>query len=242
MNDDKTDIVSIGGIVIKNWTARMLPAFLREIGITIPEKKKNRTDCLWFLMNHLKGESFRNKVAKKDVKKSAASTCPHSAPKDGTLLCVILTILHPEGRSVYVETNNKLDRSELDRQMGHIDRWKQLLSIYEDTTRSELDTIDIDLDEYGYSNDEPEDFDEITAETFSKVVRFMNHWYGRARSAKNASGQHLKFDSFVNGRGWLIVYHHKLEEIGDTDIMNATYTTLPPDVFTMSGDSTPISN
>ena len=46
----------------------------------------------------------------------------------------------------------------------------------------------------------------------------------------------------MNKRGWLVFYHHKLEEIGDTDIMNATYTTLPPDVFAMSGDSTSISD
>ena len=70
----------------------------------------------------------------------------------------------------------------------------------------------------------------------------MNHWYGKARSAKNTSGQHLNFDCFVNWKGWLIFYHHKLEEIGDTDIMNATYATLPPDVFAMSGDSTSISD
>jgi len=75
------------------------------------------------------------------------------------------------------------------------------LSIYGDTTRSELDSIDIDLTAYGYDKDEPEDFNDITAETFSKVVRFMNHWYGKARSAKNTSGQHLNFDSFVNGKG-----------------------------------------
>ena len=34
----------------------------------------------------------------------------------------------------------------------------------------------------------------------------------------------------------MIFYHHKLEEIGDTDIMNATCASLPPDVFAMSGD------
>ena len=216
----------------------MLPTFLRENSISVPEKKKTWSDCIWFLLNHMKGESFRNKVARKDhVKKASASSHPHSAPKDVTLLRAILTITHLEGRSVYVETNDKLDRSELDRRTGHLERWKQLLSIYGDTTRSELDSINIDLTAYGYNMDEPEDSDDITVETFSKVVQFMNHWYGgKARSAKNTSDQHLNFDSFVNGKGWLIFYHHKLEEISDTDIMNATCASLPPDVFAMSGD------
>jgi len=58
LNDDQTDIVSIARITIKNWTAKMLPAFLRENNIFVPEKKKTWSDCIWFLLNHMKGESF----------------------------------------------------------------------------------------------------------------------------------------------------------------------------------------
>ena len=115
------------------------------------------------------------------------------------------------------------------------------MEIYDDTSRSELDPIaDIDLTEYGYSGKEAGDFDNnLTAQNFSEVVRFMNFWYGKARNGKNTSGQHLDSESFANGKGWLIFYHKKLEELGDIAVMNASYATLPSEIFSMSGCHSP---
>jgi hypothetical protein len=139
---------------------------------------------------------------------------------------------------VYIKTCDKLDRSELDRRAGHLDSWTTLLAIYTDKSRSELGKIAFDLTRYGYTDDEPSDFDEdLSPENFCDIVKFMNYWYGQARSKKNTSGQHLDFESFVNGKGWLLFYHKQLQELGDTDVMNATYATLPSDVFAMSGNN-----
>ena len=170
-----------------------------------------------------------------------ASTRPQSPPRYRTLLRVVLTITDPEGRSLYIRTNNKFDWSELDKHTGHLEKWKQLLETYDDTSRSELDSIaDIDLIEYGYIGKDSGDFDEdLTAQDFSEVVRFMNLWYGKARNGKNISGQHLDSESFANGKGWLIFYHKKLEELGDTDVMNESYVTLPSEKISMSGCHSP---
>ena len=211
LNEDKHEIFLMGGIPVKNWTNKMLPAFCRENGINVPEKRKIRSDCIRFIINHKKGRAFCKKVATKGGKKISASTRPHAAPRDGTLLRVILTITHPEGRSLYIKTNDKFDRSELEKCTGNLEKWKQLSEIYDDTSRIKLDSIaDIDLAEYGYSGKEAGYFDDhLTAQDFSEVIGFMNFWYGKARNGKNTSGQHLDFESFANGKGWLIFYHKK---------------------------------
>ena len=67
----------------------------------------------------------------------------------------------------------------------------------------------------------------------------MNFWYGKARNGKNTSGQNLDFESFTNGKSWLIFYHKKLEDLGNTDIMNASYANLPSDIFSMIGCHSP---
>jgi len=144
LNKDKTEIISISGIVLMNLTAKMLPAFCRENGISVPEKRKTRADCIQYVINGKNGEAFPSKVGTKEGKKIPASTRPHDAPKDEKVPRTILAITHPEeGRSVYVQTNNRLNRSELDKRTGHVENWKELLDMDE---VSELDEIDMIAD------------------------------------------------------------------------------------------------
>ena len=69
-------------------------------------------------------------------------------------------------------------------------------------------------------------------------MRYINHWYGKARSNKNVSGQHDPFSNYDFGHGWLYYLHLRLSAIGDTDLMNALYAQLGEDVFSLSETST----
>ena len=74
-------------------------------------------------------------------------------------------------------------------------------------------------------------------------MEYINYHYNRIRKKKNVSGQHETIDGvleeielkeFAEGKGWIIFYHDKLEEIGDTDLSNAAYAVLPDNVFNTS--------
>ena len=65
----------------------------------------------------------------------------------------------------------------------------------------------------------------------------------KSKSKKNLSGNHLPFKDFDFGHGWLYFLQLRLNKMGDTDLLNASYAELAKDVFALSsGESSPVSN
>ena len=111
--------------------------------------------------------------------------------------------------------------------------------MYSDDSNTDVDTLAVDLQsDYGYTVDEPTNFDrDLTGKDLFSIMRYINHWYGKARSNKNVSGNHTPFKNFDCGYGWLYYLHLQLSAIGDTDLMNASYAKLGKDVFSLSDTS-----
>ena len=241
-------IVSIGGVPIKDWNSHMLPAFCRVLKINIPNKAKTRTDCINYIVNFKNSGDVRELLktgGKGGGKKKSAQTRPPCAPLEGTLLRAILTVTTAKGKPIYLETNNKLSRDELDIRKGHEQHWGKLASMYNDETITELDSLGVDLHlSYGYESNEPSKFDkDLTGNDLRDIMRYINYWYGKARANKNLSGNHLPFKDFDFGHGRLYFLQLRLNEMGDTDLLNASYAELAKDVFAVSsGELSPISN
>ena len=71
------------------------------------------------------------------------------------------------GRAVYVGTNNKQTRDELDSRKGKEGRWNELAVMYNDDSNTDLDTLAVDLSAYEYTLDEPTKFDkDLTGNDF----------------------------------------------------------------------------
>ena len=146
---------------------------------------------------------------------------------------MILCVTHPELKGVYIETRNKLNRHQLDSRTHHSEEWKQIHSFYH-SDNDNLDKILGNYTEFNYTQDEPSVYDFLSVDDVQHAVSYINYQYGEAKRKKNVSGQNKDFADFVSGKGWLLFYHNQLLEIGDTDLMNATYAELPKDVFCAS--------
>ena len=60
-DDGNTIIIKIGGCILKDWNAQMLPTFCRAVGIKVPEKLKTRNDCIQHIIDfHNTGVLFGN--------------------------------------------------------------------------------------------------------------------------------------------------------------------------------------
>ena len=120
-----------------------------------------------------------------------------------TLLCTILKVTTTEGKPIYLKTNNKLSRNELDISKGHDHHWGKLASMYNDKTITELDSLGVDLHlSYGYESNQPSKFyKDLNCIVLRDVMRYINYWYGKARANKNVSGNHLPFQEIDFGYG-----------------------------------------
>ena len=239
---DNTDIISIGGLPFVQWNLHMLPAFCRALKINVPNNAKTMKDCTNYIIQYKKNGDVREQiksVGKISGKKKSAETKPACVSLVGSILRVINTLTSSAGRAVYVGTNNKQTRDELDTRKGKESRWNDLAVMYNDDSNTDLDTLAVDLTAYGYTMDEPTKFDkDLTGIDLYSITRYINHWYGKARGNKNVSGQHDPFSNYDFGHGWLYYLHLRLSAIGDTDLMNASYAELSEDVFSLSETST----
>jgi hypothetical protein len=111
--------------------------------------------------------------------------------------------------------------------------WKSLSEAYNDETNEYLKTLgDTDNIYSIYANeDEPSDFDYLNDEDMSVVDSYVNHWYGKCRRNMSVSGQNGHIEDYIFGKGWLLFYHNKLEETGDTALKDGAYAELPKNVF-----------
>ena len=220
----------------------MLPAFCRSLNIIIPNNAKTKKDCIDYIIKYKKNGAVREQlkvVGKHGGKKKSAETKPVCVTTDGTLLRAISTVTSSDGKVIFVRTNHTHSKEELDQRKGKESLWDELAGMYNDKSNTDLDTLSVDLEtDYGYETNAPSTFDEgLTGNELYLIMRFIKHWYGKARSNKNISGNHDPFKNFDLGFGWLYFFHLRLIEIGDTDLMNASYAELPIGVLSLSATS-----
>ena len=133
----------------------------------------------------------------------------------------------------FIETRNKLNRHQLDSREKHNHEWKILRDFFSGNDPF-LDKVSPNYSSLGIEEDSPEMFDYLSVAEFEQAVNFINFCYGEARNNKNISGQHKDFIDFVGGKLWLVVYDDLLHQIGDRDLMNASFAQLPEEVFNVS--------
>lgn len=69
---------------------------------------------------------------------------------------------------------------------------------------------------------------------FQEVVRYIKAMYKDARNQKTLTGRHKLFSNYTSGNVWMLYLHSKLEEIGDTTLMDCFYAELPDDALRSS--------
>ena len=94
-DDGNTIIIKIGGCILKDWNAQMLPTFCRAVGIKVPEKLKTRNDCIQHIIDfHNTGvlrDHINNGTKSGAPKKIDKKTIPQCVKQYGTYIRLILT-------------------------------------------------------------------------------------------------------------------------------------------------------
>ena len=240
---DNKDIISIGGIPLSGWNSHMLPAFCCALNIIIPNNVKTKKNCISYIIKYKQNGAVREQlkvIRKHGGMKKSVETKPVCVTTDGTLLYAISTVTSFDGKDIYIRTNHTHSKEELDQRKGKEYLWYKLAGMYNDKSNTDLDTLSVDLEtDYGYETNELSTFDEgLTGNELYLIMQFIKHWYGKARSNKNIRGNHDPFKNFDFGFGWLCFFHLRLNKIGDTDLMNASYAELRKGVLSLSDTST----
>ena len=66
----------------------------------------------------------------------------------------------------------------------------------------------------------------MIVDEFQEVVKFILSHFKTARNRKNIGGQHIPFDSFVEGYSCLLYFHNGIESVGDKVLGDCTYAEL----------------
>ena len=238
-NDEGTDVVSISGLPLKKFVGKMLISFCRSNNLPVKSGLGSKKHCVDLIIAHKNGAPVREAIQKGVQGRKHKGTKPPSVTCEGTIYRVILTILHPKCRDIYLKTLSKRDRKDLDSgKIPHHAEWEVLSKFYCDVSNAQLDTLG--SDEYfvhGGGQDESSVFDDLSSSEFRDVVVYVNYHYDKARKNKSKSGNHSEFSKFIENKGWLLFYHNQLKELGDTDLSNAAYAELPSNVFAASSSS-----
>ena len=227
-NESITEIVSIAGKPFGIFRSKMLLSFCRGNQITVSNGKTKKQDCVELIINYKKNGPLRAKVAHSLSSRKNKGTKPACVTMDGTLYRYILTITQGSSRTTYLQMLKSRTKQDLDKGL-----WKLLSEAYNDETNEYLTTLGCADNIYSiYANeDEPLNFDYLSDEDMSVVNSYVNHWYGKSRRNMSVSGQNGHIEDYIFGKGWLLFYHNKLEETGDTALKDGAYAELPKNVF-----------
>ena len=233
-NESLTEIVSIADKPFGIFKSKMLLSFCRGNQITVSNGRTKKQDCVEYIINYKKNGPPRAKVAQSLSSRKNKGTKPACVTMDGTLYRYILTVTQGSSRTTYLQTLKSRTKQDLDKgQLPFQELWKLLSGAYNDETNQYLKTLgDVENIYCIYANeDEPSNFDYLSDEDMSAVDSYVNHWYGKARRNMGISGQNGHIEDYIFGKGWLLFYHNKLEETGDTALKDGAYAELPENVF-----------
>ena len=104
-NEEKTNIVSIKGLPIKEFKDKILVVFCRANHVKIANGRSSKANCVQQIIAKVQGTTLEDKI-KESVKKKAIAkgTKPTCITKLGTYYRVILTLTLPSNREVYLRT------------------------------------------------------------------------------------------------------------------------------------------
>ena len=235
-NDEGTEVISVGGLPLSKFVGKMLIQFCRSNKLPVKSGFGSKANCVDLILGYKKSGPARTVIKKAVEGRKNKGTRPPSAERVGTFYRAISVILHPTCRETYLKTLSQRDRKDLDSgKIGHHAEWEALFTFYSDDTITELDSLGSnDFFVYGAGQDESSLYDELSISEFRDVVIYINFHYDKARKNKTTSGNHKDFSAFISNKGWLLFYHNRLKEIGDTDLKSAAYAELPKDVFAVS--------
>jgi len=236
---DNKSIVSIGGQDLKNIPVDALRKFANQNKVILPnDRRRNDQICECIANFKFVGAPLRSAMK---PKKQAASTRPYElGEEDNSIFRVILVLFLDECRKDYISTGSSYDRKELDSNKGHQALFSNMHEVYLDDSIDALDTLG-DMCAYytvaGVSQDAPSDFVELSLDAFIATIKFINFHYSEALSKNQQSGTHDDFDKFTAGKPWLYFYHKMLTSIGNTELNQMAYPTLPAYALLTSCDS-----
>ena len=252
LNEDKTELESIGGLPIDKITTKMLQKFCQPYQFPPIDGKRNKDSYCAILVESLKSEEIMEKLQKKLVSKirsTKSSSKPIFIKHDGTLFRVINVITSEEGKRTFIKTMQDYDREDIDSNgIRHEDYYTHLHGLYENTTIDQISSISkfsCTESDNSYINKtmdhrdhDPKNFDKLNVKQFKITVDYIVSSYRTVRGWKTRSGQHLHFANFIHGKIWLLYMHQILESLGDRDLINCCYSQLEDDVLLLSSDMT----
>ena len=236
LTEDKTTVLSIAGVSWNNLKAYAKKHFLNSNGIEIPNSLRNNDGYGKVVANHMRAQQYSAamKSGSGGKKKSSGTKKPTFVTKDGTLYRVTEVLTAVELRAYFQSTQVPFDRANLDAVKKNTVLWETLCNSYADEELYKKIVHYEVIIGHSVADSICADFDELDAEKFQEVVKYMLTMYKNARQKKNMTGRHKLFSDYVGGNVWLLYLHTKLEEIGDTIFMNCFYAELPPDALRSS--------
>ena len=242
MSPDKKNIVSIGGIATNDLYLATLTTFARRIGCviknTVARKKETVIKCIH---NHIVTSDYRSSIHANTplVKKSSnKKTKPKVLTKDGSLYRLVNVLTSPKGKELFLLSKKQLSKHDLDTKSHHSKVYADLLDLYlNEDDIDELHDPEGNIEVYNVSKFEPCLYDRFNnGDELKTVVDYLCAHYKEVRNNKTKSGEHKPFSAFIHGKIWLLYFHQRLVELGDTDIMSCAYVELDVDVK-MTSDS-----
>ena len=219
----------------------MLRYFLRANNVRVANGKKD--DLLDVIYQHITMKETRNTLrttafASIGKKKPAVSTKPPALQSDGSIYRAIIAILHPSVKEAYLATGAALSREQLDSRKGHNDSWVLVHNLYLSDDK-DLDVLGETkgkefYDQVGVKWNEPSTFDELSLSEFISTVKYINHYFNKAKNNNNTSGQHGDFVKYIDGKMWLYFYWARMEEIGNLSYGQLAHAELPEGVTIVS--------
>lgn len=234
LTSDNNDVLSVGGVQWSGLKAYVKIAFITKNKIRVPSELRSNAKYGECIANTVKAEQYVKSTGKKKKDDSSPLTKPTCLTKDGTLYRIIEVITALVLNQYFQKTLLPFSRGDLDAVKKNTVLWEKLHSSYADPDLyKKIAMYDALL---GYSIDESisAEYDELNVDMFKRIVEYIQAKYKKARNDKTTSGHHSHFSDYTSGNVWLLYLHTKLDEIGDTALMDCFYAELPDDALRSS--------
>ena len=215
-------------------------AFMNQVGITIPQKLHNNEGLGKAVANYVKATQYKDDTINAITKKTAASTRPLILKSDGTMYCVINTIMVL--MQCYMNTKQSNNKEDQDSRNPKSTEWETIQKRYMincgvDRHINELSTNASEaLLGYNVREEICTLFDDVDVAGFKLLVNYLDNQYRQAHNKKTTAGQHVPFSSSVGGKVWLIYWHTRLQSTGKIDLSCCAYATLDESIRRTSSD------
>ncbi len=204
LNTSQDDVESLGPRKWCDMSAELKKEFMKKNKIQLSRALQNAADLGKNVANHLNAKSFKEQL-KAPLKSKSPATKPLCITEDGTLFCVINTIIG--NKECYIKTKNSHNREDQDLRDPKSIAWQMMCKDY-NLSNECLDQLSPfgqrAMVGYSISSNIYKQFDELSFGEFQECVMYLNAQYRIVCNAEKASGNHTHIDMYIGGKKFIL--------------------------------------